>query len=155
MVKKMDKIIHCSVRVNCDIQQAFAMFTDNKLITKWLPSTAEIETRVGGKYELFFDLKDRENDSTIGCKVTAIVPNSLLALEWKGPIQFKDFMNDVDPLTHVVVSFVDRTEGSKPMTEIHLVHSGWRSSAEWEEARVYFEKAWTGAFEKMSTVIQS
>ena len=150
----MDKIIHCSIRVKCDTQRAFEMFTKNDLITKWLPSVAEIETKVGGKYELFFDPNDREDNSTIGCKVTTIEPNSLLSFEWKGPIQFKNFMNNSDPLTHVVVSFVDRSEGSEPSTDVHLVYSGWRSSAEWEEARVYFDKAWKGAFEKMSTVIQ-
>jgi uncharacterized protein YndB with AHSA1/START domain len=151
--KEMEKVIHCSIRVKCDTQQAFEMFTENELITSWLPTLAEIEARVGGKYELFFDPNDRENNSTIGCKVTAIEPNTLLAFEWKGPIQFKDFMNNADPLTHVVVSFVDRTEGSEPSTEVHLVHSGWRSSSEWEEARNYFAKAWDGALKKMSTII--
>ncbi|MHA2116467.1 MAG: SRPBCC family protein [Candidatus Thorarchaeota archaeon] len=150
----MENVIHCSISVECDTKQAFEMFTKNDLITTWLPSLAEIETRVGGKYELFFDPNDRENNSTIGCKVTAIVSNSLLAFDWKGPIQFKDFMNNADPLTHVVVSFLDRSEGPESSTEVHLVHSGWRSSAEWEEAREYFAKAWEGALKKMKTVVE-
>ncbi len=150
----MENVIHCSTRVKCDTQQAFEMFTENELLTSWLPEIAEIEPRVGGKYELFWDPEDRENNSTIGCKVTAIEQNSLLAFDWKGPIEFKEFMNNADPLTHVVVSFVDRTEGSEPSTEVHLVHSGWRSSAEWEQARKYFVKAWKNALETMRTVIQ-
>jgi len=154
MVKKMEKIIHCSTRVKCPPEQAFKMFTDNELVLSWLPNLAEIGARVGGKYELFWNPNDRENNSTIGCKVTAIAPNRLLAFEWKGPIEFKELMNTADPLTHVVVLFVDCTKGSEPCTEVHLVHSGWRRSAMWEEARKYFEKAWKNAFEKLSTVLK-
>ncbi|MFX0080068.1 MAG: SRPBCC domain-containing protein, partial [Candidatus Hermodarchaeota archaeon] len=98
----MEKVIHCSTRLKCPPEEAFKMFIDNKLLPTWLPELAEIEARVGGKYELFWDPNDRENNSTIGCKVTAIAPNRLLAFEWKGPIEFKKLMNGVDPLTHVV-----------------------------------------------------
>lgn len=129
------------------------MFIDNKLLPTWLPELAEIEARVGGKYELFWDPNDRENNSTIGCKVTAIAPNRLLAFEWKGPIEFKKLMNGVDPLTHVVVLFVNCTEDSTLCTEVHLVHSGWRSSEAWKEAKNYFEKAWEIAFKKLEMVI--
>ena len=76
MVKCMENVIHCSTLVKCEIHQAFEMFTDNKLITSWLPELAEIEARVGGKYELFWDPDNREDNSTIGCKVTAIAPSN-------------------------------------------------------------------------------
>jgi uncharacterized protein YndB with AHSA1/START domain len=129
------------------------MFTENKLLPTWLPNLAEVEPRVGGKYELFWDPNDKENNSTIGCKVTAIEPNRLIAFEWKGPTEFQEFMNKADPLTHVVVLFVECTEGPNHCTEVHLVHSGWRRSAVWEKARKYFEKAWKHALEKLGAVI--
>lgn len=146
----MGKIIYHSVRLNCSPAKAFAMFTENKHLESWLTLKADVEPKVGGKYELFWNPDNREIDSTIGCKITALEPDKLLSFEWKGPVQYKDFMNDADPLTHVVVLFLPCGEGKAPVTEVHLVHSGWRSSAEWEEARQWFEKMWSGCFKELS-----
>lgn len=145
----MNRIIHHSVLLRCDTHQAFEMFTANELLQSWLTTLAEVEPLVGGKYELFWDPVNKENNSTIGCKVTTIEPGKFLSFEWKGPEQFQDFMNNADPLTHVVVFFVPCVGGSTPCTEVHLIHSGWGSSAEWEEARQWFEKAWSNAFEEL------
>jgi uncharacterized protein YndB with AHSA1/START domain len=91
----------------CDRKRAFEMFTDNELLASWLTNLADVEPRVGGKYELFWVPEEKQDNSTIGCKITALEPNKLLAFEWKGPIFYKDFMNVSDPLTHVTVMFLD------------------------------------------------
>ena len=134
----MDNVIHLSVELECGVDRAFELFTDSRLLESWLTEVADVEPVVGGKYELFWQPDDRENDSTIGCKVTAIEPGVFLAFQWKSPKQFKQFANDADPLTHVVVLFFP-DEGH---TQVHVIHSGWRSSDEWEEARVWQERAW-------------
>lgn len=108
---------------------------------------AHIEPYVGGKYELFWNADDKESNSTLGCKITAIENNSLLCFEWKGPVQFADFMNTADPLTHVSVVFIPDYEDNS--TEIHLIHSGWRSEENWEVARVWFESVWKNAFNSL------
>ena len=141
----MDRIIHLSVRLSCDVHHAFELFTDNELLETWLTEVAEVEPRVGGKYELFWQPDDRENNSTIGCKVTAIEPDEFLSFEWKSPKQFKHFANNADPLTHVVVFFIPKGKH----TTVHVIHSGWRSSEEWEEARVWQEKAWIKVLETL------
>ena len=138
----MDKIIHLSLKLHCDPRRAFELFTDNQLLESWLVDVAEIEPVVGGKYELFWEPDDRENNSTIGCKITALERDQLIALEWRSPKQYKHFANNADPLTHVVVSFYP--EGK--WTTVHLVHSGWRGTPEWEEARQWQERAWSIAF---------
>lgn len=148
-VNDMDKIIYVSATLDCDVNRAFEMFTVKERIQSWLAPLAYVEPVINGKYELFFDPADPENNSTIGCKITAIAPGKLLCFEWKGPKQFKHFMNQADPLTHVVVSFMPCDKASTPCTEVHLIHSGWRKSSEWEEAREWFNKAWTVAFEQL------
>lgn len=146
----MDKILHHSVRLRCDVEQAFEMFTVNERLQSWLTVVAEVEPVVGGKYELFWNPEERENDSTLGCRITAIERGKFLSFEWRGPKKYKHFMNEADPLTHVAVFFVPcGGDDSTPWTEVHLIHSGWRSSAEWEEARLWFRKAWDSAFEKL------
>jgi hypothetical protein len=141
----MDKIIHHSVRLQCDPHLAFEMFTLNQLLETWLANVAEVEPVVGGKYELFWEPNDRENNSTLGCKVTAVEFDKFIAFEWRSPKQFKHFANTVDPLTHVVVFFI--LSGKK--TDVHLIHSGWRSSADWEEARQWQNRAWHVAFQEL------
>ena len=147
----MDKILHHSVRLRCDTKQAFKMFTVNEDLQSWLTTIADVEPVAGGKYELFWNPEERENDSTLGCKITAIEPGKFLSFQWRGPKQYKHFMNNTDPLTHVVVFFIPCNEENGPTlcTEVHLIHSGWRNSAEWKEARLWFEKAWDDAFEKL------
>jgi uncharacterized protein YndB with AHSA1/START domain len=138
----MDKIVYESVKLKCSARKAFDLFTKDQHLQKWLAKIAEVEPRVGGKYELFWNARDRENDSTIGCNVLAIKPASFLCFEWKGPMQFKHFMNETRPLTNVVVFFIQKGDE----TEVHLLHTGWRESKEWEQARLWFERAWKNAF---------
>ncbi len=128
------------------------MFTENERLESWLTEEADVEAKLGGKYELFWNPVVREYDSTVGCRITAFVPDKLIAFEWKGPKQYSDFMNNVDPLTHVVVSFVPTGHTA---TEVHLVHSGWRCSSEWEEAREWFVKVWGGAFGELEKKVNA
>jgi hypothetical protein len=145
----VDRIIRQGARLRCDVHRAFEMFTVNELVQSWLAPLSEIEPHQGGKYELFWDPENRDQDSTIGCKVTAIEQDRFLCFEWKGPRQFRHFMNDADPLTHVVVFFVPSMDAAEPCTEVRLVHSGWRSAAEWEAARQWFDRTWRVALEQL------
>jgi uncharacterized protein YndB with AHSA1/START domain len=142
----MDEIIHVSAELNCSPKEAFEMFIDPEKLASWLAEEANVEPKLGGSYELFWNPEDREFDSTIGCKITAFVPGKLLAFEWKGPKQYSHFMNEADPLTHVTVSFIPTKKGT---TDVHLVNSGYRSSEEWEEARQWFVNMWKFAFDEL------
>jgi hypothetical protein len=138
----MNKILHVCCELQCSVDQAFSFFTRKKHLEHWLTVEADVEPEIGGKYELFWNPKDKRYDSTTGCKITAIEQNQLFSFEWKGPKQYDDFMNNVDPLTHVVVSFIPVDSAR---TVVHLIHTGWRSTPEWEEARLWFEKMWKHA----------
>lgn len=148
----MSKIIVQTARLHCASERAFAMFTQDEQIQAWLARMADVEPVAGGRYELFWDLDDPEHNSTLGCKITAIEPNTLLAFEWKGPPQFQ-FMNEADPLTHVTVFFTPCNEVLTPCTDVYLVHSGWRATPAWEEARAFFVRAWESAFVELETLI--
>lgn len=145
----MSRILHHSVQLPCTRPEAFEMFTVSEKLATWLTDAAEVEPKQGGKYELFWDPSDRENNSTIGCKVTAVEPCKLLAFDWKGPVQFRDVMNNEGRLTHVAVFFTPADDAAPQPTEVHLIHSGWGDTAEWEEARQWFQRAWSGAFENL------
>jgi uncharacterized protein YndB with AHSA1/START domain len=148
----MSKIIVQNARLHCSIERAFAMFTQNEQIQRWLTKVADVEPVVGGRYELFWDLDNPEHNSTLGCKVTAIEPNALLAFEWKGPTQLR-VMNESDPLTHVAVFFTPCAEVLTPCTDVYLLHTGWRATRDWEEARMHFVRNWENAFVELETLI--
>jgi uncharacterized protein YndB with AHSA1/START domain len=145
----MDKIVFHSVRLKCDARKAFEMFTVNEHLEKWLTEVADVEPKVGGKFELFWNPKDRENDSTVGCKILALQSNKFLCFEWKGAKQFKHFMNECRPLTNVVAFF----ESDEDETQIYLLHTGWKNTKEWEEARQWFDKAWATAFSELQKYV--
>ncbi len=150
----MDKIIYRSVKLPCDAARAFEMFTVNGELEKWLTVKADVEPAVGGKYELFWNPGEPEFDSTVGCRITAFASNKVLAFEWKGPKQYSAFMNECEPLTHVTVAFVPGEEEGKPRTEVHLVHTGWRGTEEWEEARRWFVKMWGACLGELEKQIE-
>jgi len=139
----MEKIIQIKIEVNCDTHRAFKFFTENDLLETWLTEKAEVEPIVGGKYELFWEPENRENNSTIGCKITGIEQDKFISFDWKGPVKFKSFMNSADPLTHVIILFSPSKVSQK--TDIYLFHTGWRNDQNWLQARDHFEKAWTNA----------
>ncbi len=148
----MDAVLHHAIRLRCTPHRAFEMFTLNPLLEQWFPVDADVEPFVGGKFELFWDPDHKDENSTIGCRVTALVPDRLLGFEWKGPARFKSFMNAPDALTHVVAIFFPCDEEPN-CTEVHIVHSGWRASAEWQEARRFFERAWEGELIELKRVV--
>lgn len=127
------------------------MFTNNSWLETWLGPRAETEPILGGREELVWEPNDRKNNSTIGCRVTDREPDQFLAFDWRCPKQFKHCANNADPFTHVVVFFIPRHIG----TDIHLLHSGWRSSVEWEEARQWQEQAWLIASQELEKQIIS
>lgn len=149
----MSNIIHRAVRLRCDARAAFQKFTAADQLTRWLAEDAEVEPKAGGKYELFWDAQEREKNSTLGCRITAFEPDKLIAFDWKGPEQFRHFMNVARPPTHVTIFFLPLPEGAGKATEVHLIHTGWGDTPEWVEARQWFEKAWGGAFESLKNQI--
>ena len=113
----MQKIIYLTSEVKGSKEEAFDYF----LNAKYAPE-AIIETKVGGKYETYWNPPEREDNSTIGCKITALEKNKLLAFEWKGPVNFKEFMNTCDPLTHVTIFFSEVKKESEKFTKVNLLH---------------------------------
>jgi uncharacterized protein YndB with AHSA1/START domain len=144
----MNRILHHKVRLRCSPAKAFGFFTRNEHLEQWLCVKAKVKPELGGRYELFWSPEHPEVDSTIGCRITAFEPNRVLAFEWKGPKQYRRFMNSADPLTHVTVVFIPFSTRTAAGTEVHLVHTGWRSTKKWEEARLWFDRMWQHCLKK-------
>ena len=81
----MENIILIKKEIDCEISVAFDLFTINELLENWLTEKADVNPKHGGKYELFWDPKNKEINSTIGCKITGIEKDKFLSFNWKGP----------------------------------------------------------------------
>ena len=149
----MEKIILIKEELACNIKSAFSMFTENKFLEAWLTEKANVEPILGGKYELFWDPENPEDNSTIDCKITGLEKDKLVSFEWKGPKEYKHFMNSADPLTHVIVFFSQDFE-NLDKTTIHFFHTGWRSDSDWQKARDYFQIAWIKAIKSLKEKIK-
>ena len=150
----MENIILIKEELDCNIKAAFKMFTKNEFLENWLTEKAEVEPEIGGKYELFWEPENRENNSTIGCKVTGIENRKYISFNWKGTAQHKSFMNNANPLTHVIV-FFSQNSSEPDKTIVHLFHTGWRIDQEWQQARDFFEKAWLNAIGELKDKIKN
>lgn len=146
----LDRVVTLSASVPIPPEEAFPWFTDPRRLEAWLTVRADVEARVGGLYQLFWDPERPSDDSTIGCRITAFLPSRLLAFQWRSPKQFKRIVNGADPLTHVVVSLFPESEG----TLVHLLHSGWRSAPEWDEAREWQERTWRVALARLEDAVR-
>ena len=107
MTSVSDKIITVNIILNCPVDSAFNYFADNELLIKWLTTKADVEMKVGGKYELFWTPEDPDptNNSTYGCKVLAVNRPYFFNIEWMGNAEQKEFMNSVRPLTNITFLF--------------------------------------------------
>ena len=137
-----DRVIVRHVVLPLGARVAFDLFATPAGLQAWLCGRAAVGSAVGEPYELFWDPLDPQNDSTIGCRITAYLPLELIGFQWRSPRQFKAFANAADPLTHVVVTFHPRSDG----TAVTLVHSGWRAAAPWPEAAAWQVTAWDHAW---------
>ncbi len=137
------------VKLNTNPREVWRAWTETEKIINWFSPEANIEPRSGGAYELYFDPKDHDHMSTKGCTITEFKPMDRLGFSWKGPDQYRELMNEPDPLTHVEVEFKDE-DGA---TQLTLEHGGWGDGEEWVEAREWHRRAWKGVLDQLESFL--
>lgn len=118
------------------------------LLERWLTRRANVQAKVGGAYELFWDLKNPDVNSTLGCRITDIVPNSELSFGWKGTEEYASVMGTS---TSVFVRFEPRDDG----TLLRFIHRGWGTGVDWEKARLWQAEAWREALENLKNMLEN
>lgn len=120
-------------------------------ITKWFAPVANIEPRVGGAFELFFNPSDREHDCTVGCTFTVVEPMSRLGFTWKGPKHLSAIMNKPDHLTSVIVT-LEPVDGG---TQVTVEHTGWGEGEAWSDAHAWHVMAWDQVLPSLKKALES
>jgi uncharacterized protein YndB with AHSA1/START domain len=145
----VSKDIVFDLNLHISVEEAWNFWTNSKKLEHWLTTEANVNAKIGGAYELFWDPTNHNENSTLGCKISAFVPYKLLAFQWRGPVPFADLMN-VEPFpTWASVSF-EATGVNQ--TTLHFRHSGWGEGERWSSAREWQKNAWTGAFKELENL---
>lgn len=118
------------------------------LLERWLALKANVQPKIGGAYELFWDLDNLACDSTQGCRITELVPNRELSFDWKGTREHAAVMGGK---TSVFVRFEPQESG----TLLRFTHTGWGTGAQWQKARRWQAQAWQAALENLKNMLEN
>ena len=140
--------IDIQILIENPVDQVFNAWVQPELLERWLTRKAKVDAAVGGAYELFWDPERPEHNSTLGCRITDIVPNSELSFNWRGPEEYEEVMGSG---TQVFVRLEPRESG----TLLRFIHTGWGSGANWEQARTWQEDAWKEAIENLKNMLEN
>ena len=113
-----------------------AWTSDESVASWWGPPATTIDLRVGGAFEILFDMDAPEGSrGSEGCRILAYVPGEMLSFTWNAPPHLSLRATN----TWVVLTF-DPLGPQK--TRVRLVHTGFLEGDEWDAYYRYFERAW-------------
>ena len=125
------------VVVDAPIKDVWDAWTTSEGAIGFFAPRARIVLEEGGAYELLFDLSQPSGKrGSEGCTVLGFEEPRQLAFEWNAPPSLptvRDFRTRVDVAL--------RARGGA-RTQVTLTHTGWGEGGEWDEAVVYFDRAW-------------
>jgi uncharacterized protein YndB with AHSA1/START domain len=142
------KDIDIEILIEQPVKSVFDAWVKPDLLERWLTRKAIVEASVGGAYELFWEPERPDRNSTLGCRITDLVPNAELSFNWKGPEEFAEIMGDK---TQVYLRLEQCPEG----TILRFVHTGWGSGQRWEKARAWQAEAWEEAIENLKNMLEN
>jgi len=83
------RVVRKEVRVNASIEKVWKAWTTNEGATRFFAPKARIELTIGGRYELYFDLRaPKGSQGGEGCRVLSFLPMEMLSFEWNAPPEF-------------------------------------------------------------------
>lgn len=135
--------------------QVWALWTTNKGLESWFVPRADVELRIGGKFEVLFLLDQPPGlQGSEGCRVLSFLPERMLSFTWNAP--------PTHPLTrpqHTWVVIELAPEGAG--TRFVLTHLGWpeagmaQADGPWVATFVYFDAAWAEVLSELAAACGS
>jgi len=133
------RVIEFRVVVDGSPEEVFHMWTDSAASTEFFGSSATIEPRLAGLYEIGFDTPTGKRAGTMGTKILRFEPPSLLSFEWEMP-KFIDHLNSRPLPTWVELRF--ERFGPEDQTDIHFCHRGFGNGPDWDQGFEFFQRNW-------------
>jgi uncharacterized protein YndB with AHSA1/START domain len=132
------RVIRKQTVVSAPQDVVWQTWTTPQGVTSFFAPKSNIEPKMGGLYELFFEPKAPKGfQGTEGCKILAFDPPRSLAFEFIAPPQFPNVRRI---RTRVDVLIVDVLKGG--LAKVDLSHSGFVEGEEWDESYDFFSWSW-------------
>jgi uncharacterized protein YndB with AHSA1/START domain len=135
--RAQERQIRVDVIVRGTPESLWPLWTTNAGVRSFFAPGSNIEPRVDGLYEIYFDPSaPAGRRGADGMRVLAFQPHRRLAFTWNAPEHLGAIR---DQRTIVSVEF---TPVGRDSTRVTLRHAGWGTGPEWDAALAYFEPAW-------------
>ncbi len=137
--QKLDRQIEAEVVVAASLDDVWTAWTTTEGISSFFAPDADIELKVGGKFELYFmpDAPVGQRGAE-GTKVLSFLPKEMLSFEWSAPPAVPT-LRDANMRNWVVLRF---EELGPAEVKLHVTHLGWGEGEDWDACFDYFSKAW-------------
>ena len=155
------------VTVSARREAVWELWTTNAGLQSFLVSKANVELRVGGKYELHFDpAAPWGSRGSEGCRILTFLEPRLLSFTWNAP---PSMPKERFYRTRVVLELEEAgapaysvgAEGAPnpesrggEETLVRLTHTGFGSGEGWPEVVAYFERAWTNVMDTLKRHVE-
>jgi len=131
------KSIYVEISVPATREEVWNAWTTEEGIKSFFAPECNIELKVGGAYEMLFDLKiESGSQGSEGMTIMAFQPKEMLSFTWNAPPSYPAIRGQ---MTHVVLRLSEEGENS---TKLGLSHDGWGSGEKWDQVYEYFDVAW-------------
>ena len=137
------KVVHKTATVPLTAKEAWKAWTTSEEVTRFGPPKANIDLRVGGRYEwLFLEDAPEGQRGSEDCLILSFLPERMLSFEWNAPPQLPNARRQ---RTVVVILFDEKEPGE---TTIDFTHFGFGVGEEWDQTYAYFDNAWSRVLER-------
>ena len=143
------RMLRKEVTVPTSLDSAWEAWTTTEGVKTFFASSAKVELRVGGPFEMYFNTDaPKGSQGSEDCHILSYLPMQMLSFEWNAPPSFGELR---DKRTQVILMF-DRVDAAH--TKVTFTQLGWGEGEKWDELYAYFDKAWSyvlGNFSKRYT----
>ena len=134
--KSPERVIRAETIVDASRDQVWGAWTTEKSIKSFLAPSCNIDLRVNGSYEVFFDLEaEPGRRGGEGVRILALEPKRMLSITWNAPPHLSEVRKQ---WTHVIVRFEEIQKGQ---TKVTLTHDGWGEGKERTKKSWFFPRA--------------
>jgi uncharacterized protein YndB with AHSA1/START domain len=135
--REAERAIRESVVVDGGLDEVWDAWTTEDGIRSFFAPACSVELRVGGPYEMLFDLEAEPGSrGGEGVRILAIQPKTMLSFTWNAPPHMPGVRRQ---FTHVTLRL--DPIGTR-RTKATVNHGGWGTGQEWDQAYEYFTRAW-------------
>lgn len=132
------KVLRKEVTLTVPLEDVWSAWTTTGGVVTFLAPKANIELRIAGPYELFFDLKAPVGfQGTEGCKVLGFEKMKSLAFEHLAPPRFPNVRR---VKTQAGLAFEELQRGG--IVKVSIAHSGFLEGEEWDEFFDFCSWSW-------------